>query len=96
MRTGRKKQNRMAKLCVTSMVFLLIVLMSAQITRLYRKNQELAVKEAAYEAQKTEEEARRQQLEEQEKSLGSQDYIEQEAHRYGLFYDDEIIFREKE
>lgn len=96
MSRGRKKQNRMAKFSITCMVCLLIALMSTQIIKLYHKNQELAVKEATYEAQKLEEEARQQELAEQEKSMESQDYIEKEAHRYGLFYDDEIIFREKE
>ena len=96
MSRGRKKQNRMAKFSITCMVFLLIALMSTQIVKLYHKNQELAVKEASYEEQKREEEARRLELEEQEKSMESQEYIEKEAHRYGLFYDDEIIYREKE
>lgn len=95
MSIGRKKQNRMAKFSITCMVALLIALMSTQIVKLYQKNQELALKEASYEAQKREEEARQQELEEQEKSMNSQEYIEKEAHRYGLFYDDEIIYREK-
>ncbi len=92
----RKKQNRMARLSITCMVFLLIVLMSTQIVKLYHKNQELYAKEQSYEEQKLEEEARQKELEEQEKNLGSQDYIEQEAHRYGLYYDDEIIYREED
>ena len=96
MSRGRKKQNRMAKFCITCMVCLLIALMSTQIVKLYHKNQELAVKEASYKEQMREEEARQQELAEQEKRMESQDYIEKEAHRYGLFYDDEIIFREKE
>ena len=78
------------------MVFLLIALMSTQIVKLYHKNQELAAKEASYEERKLEEEARQQELQEQEKSMESQEYIEKEAHRYGLYYDDEIIYREKE
>ena len=49
----------------------------------------------AYEEQKLEEEARQKELEEKEKNMQSQDYIEKEAHRYGLFYDDEIIYREE-
>ncbi len=96
MSRGRKKQNRMAKLSITCMVCLLIVLMSTQIVKLYHKNQELAVREAAYEEQKRAEEARQQELEEKEKSMESQEYIENEAHRYGLFYDDEIIYREQD
>lgn len=96
MSIGRKKQNRMAKLSITCMVCLLIVLMSTQIVKLYHKNQELAVREAAYQEQKQAEEARQQELEEKEKSMESQEYIENEAHRYGLFYDDEIIYREQD
>ena len=93
---GRKKQNRMARLCITCMVFLLLMLMSAQIVKLYNKNQELSAKEQAYEEQKLEEETRQQELAEQEKDMQSQEYIEKEAHRYGLYYDDEIIYREEE
>lgn len=96
MSRGRRKQNRMAKFSITCMVCLLVALMSAQIVKLYNKNQELSAKEAAYEEQKREEEARSKELEELEKSMQSQEYIEKEAHRYGLFYDDEIIYREKE
>ena len=96
MSRGRKKQNRMAKFSITCMVILLIILMSTQIVRLYHRNQELAAKEASYEEQKREEEVRQQELLEREKSMQSQDYIEKEAHRYGLFYDDEIIYRAKE
>ena len=96
MSRGRKKQNRMAKFSITCMVFLLIILMSTQIVKLYHRNQELAAKEASYEEQKREEEVRQQELLERETSMQSQEYIEQEAHRYGLFYDDEIIYREKE
>lgn len=92
----RRKQNRMAKFSITCMVFLLVALMSTQIVKLYNKNQELTAKEAAYEEQMREEEARSKELEELEKSMQSQEYIEKEAHRYGLFYDDEIIYREKE
>lgn len=86
----------MAKFSISCIVFLLIALMSTQIVKLYQKNQELAVKEAAYKEQKLAEEARQRELEEQEKSMESQEYIEKEAHRYGLFYDDEIIYRETE
>lgn len=96
MSRSRRKQNRMAKFSITCMVFLLVALMSTQIVKLYHKNQELSAKEAAYEEQKQEEEARSLELEELEKSMQSQEYIEKEAHRYGLFYDDEIIYREKE
>lgn len=91
----KRRQNRMARFSITCMVFLLIVLMSTQIVRLYNKNEELSAKEQSYEEQKLEEEARQKELEEKEKSMQSQDYIEKEAHRYGLFYDDEIIYREE-
>ena len=69
--------------------------MSTQIIKLYNKNQELSEKESTFEQQKLEEEARSKELEALEKSMDSKEYIEKEAHRYGLFYDDEIIYREK-
>jgi cell division protein DivIC len=86
----------MARISITCMVCLLIALLSTQIVKLYDKNQELAAKEASYQEQKQEEETRAQELEEQEKNMETQEYIEQEAHRYGLFYDDEIIYREQD
>jgi hypothetical protein len=55
-----KKQNRMARISITCMVCMLIALMSTQIVKLYNKNQELAAKEASYQAQKEEEETRAQ------------------------------------
>lgn len=95
MARGAKKQNRMAKLSITCMVLMLIGMMSTQIIKLYQKNEELALREKTYEEQKQEELARQQELAELEKTMQSQEYIEQEAHRYGLFYEDEIIFRER-
>ena len=95
MSRGRGKQNRLAKLSISCMVCLLVILMSTQIVRLYQKNQELIEKENTFEQKKLEEEARRKELEALEKTINSREYIEQEAHRYGLFYDDEIIYREK-
>ena len=95
MSRGKGKQNRLAKLSISCMVCLLVVLMSTQIVKLYNKNQELIEKESAFEQQKLEEEARSKELEALEKSMDSKEYIEKEAHRYGLFYDDEIIYREK-
>ncbi len=92
---GRGKQNRLAKLCISCMVCLLVALMSTQIVKLYNKNQELIEKESTFEQQRLEEEARSKELEALEKSMGSKEYIEKEAHRYGLFYEDEIIYREK-
>ena len=93
MSRGRGKQNRLAKLSISCMVCLLVILMSTQIVRLYQKNQELI--ENTFEQKKLEEEARSKELEALEKTINSREYIEQEAHRYGLFYDDEIIYREK-
>lgn len=95
MARGARKQNRMAKLSITCMVCMLIGMMSTQIVKLYERNQELSLRENAYEEQKQEELARQQELAELEKTMQSQEYIEQEAHRYGLFYEDEIIFRER-
>ena len=83
MSRGRKKQNRMAKFSITCMVCLLIALMSTQIVKLYHKNQELAVKEATYEEQKRAEEARQQQLQEQEKSdQNSPAFFNEHSFRY--------------
>lgn len=95
MARSTKKQNRMAKLSIVCMVCMLVGMLSTQIVKLYQKNEQLMLKEALYAEEKREEEAKQQELAEREKTIQSQEYIEQEAHRYGLFYEDEIIFRER-
>ena len=88
-----QKQNKMARISISCMVFMLVALMSV---RLNRKNKEYIAKEAALQEQKADEEARQQELEAYEKYTNSQDYIEDTAQsKLGLVYEDEIIFKEK-
>ena len=74
-----QKQNKMARISISCMVFMLVALMSVQIVRLNRKNKEYIAKEAALQEQKADEEARQQELEAYEKYTNSQDYIEDTA-----------------
>lgn len=91
-----QKQNKMARISISCMVFMLVALMSVQIVRLNRKNKEYIAKEATLQEQKADEEARQQELEAYEKYTNSQDYIEDTAQsKLGLVYEDEIIFKEK-
>ena len=91
-----QKQNKMARISISCMVFMLVALMSVQIVRLNSKNKEYIAKEAALQEQKADEEARQQELEAYEKYTNSQDYIEDTAQsKLGLVYEDEIIFKEK-
>ena len=91
-----QKQNKMARISISCMVFMLVALMSVQIVRVNRKNKEYIAKEAALQEQKADEEARQQELEAYEKYTNSQDYIEDTAQsKLGLVYEDEIIFKEK-
>lgn len=91
-----QKQNKMARISISCMVFMLVALMSVQIVRLNRKNKEYIAKEASLQEQKADEEARQQELEAYEKYTNSQDYIEDTAQsKLGLVYEDEIIFKEK-
>lgn len=92
----RKNQNRVAKLSISCMVFLMVALMSVQIVRLYQKNEMYTAKEASLQEQKLEEEARQKELEEYENYTRTQDYIEDTAQsKLGLVYDDQIIFKEQ-
>lgn len=92
----RTKSNRLAKLSISTMVILLVVLMSVQIVNLYHKNREYVAKEASLEAQKAAEESRQNELLEYEKYVKTQDYIEDTAQsKLGLVYEDQIIFKEE-
>ncbi|MDD6038750.1 MAG: septum formation initiator family protein [bacterium] len=96
MRGRKTKSNRLAKLSISTMVILLVSLMSVQIVRLYHKNQEYVAREASLEAQKAAEESRQSELEEYEKYVKTQDYIEDTAQsKLGLVYEDQIIFKEE-
>ena len=92
----KKKQNRAGKICISCMVLVLIMILSVQIVRLYGKNEEYKMQQKQLEAQLEEENQRAKDLQEQEKYVGSDEYVEDTAKsKLGMAYKDEIVFKEK-
>lgn len=73
-----------------------VVVMSVQIVRIYRKDQEYARQQTKLEQQLEEELARQKELEQYETYTQSNEYIEDVAKsKLGLTYENEIIFKEE-
>lgn len=95
-RYRRKEKNRTGRLSIACIVVFLLAVMSVQIVRLYEKNQEYAAREAVLNEQLEQETERRNEIEEYEKYIGSQEYVEDTAKsKLGLVYENEIIFKEE-
>lgn len=92
----KKNNNRAGKLCISMILVAFVAVMSVQIVKVYRKDQEYARRQAELELQLEEETARKEELEEYEAYTKSQQYIEDIAKsKLGLAYDNEIIFKEE-
>lgn len=90
------KANKNGKTCIIIIVFAMAVIMSVQITHLYKKNQQYIAQEASLKKQKKEELERQKELEDYEAYTQTQEYIEEIAKsKLGLVYNDEIIFKEQ-
>lgn len=86
----------MGKICITLMVLTLLGVMSIQIIGLYQKNQGYIAKEEKLNEQLADETERQTDLEEYEKYIKSQEYVEDVAKsKLGLVYDNEIVFKEE-
>lgn len=95
-RRGRQN-NRTGKLCVSLIVFTLLVVMSVQILNLHAKNQEYITQEQNLQEQLEEETERQADLKEREAYTQTQDYIEDIAKsKLGLLYNNEIVFKEED
>ncbi len=95
-KTGKKKQNRAGKVCISCMVLVLTAILSVQIVRLYGKNEEYKQQQKQLEVQLQEEEERSKELQEQEEYVGSEQYVEDTAKsKLGMAYPDEIVFKEQ-
>lgn len=93
----RKNNNRAGKLCISMILIAFVAVMSIQIVRIYRKDQEYAKRQEELELQLEEETARQQELEDYEAYTQSDEYIEDVAKsKLGLAYDNEIIFKEED
>ncbi|MEY8391976.1 septum formation initiator family protein [Lachnospiraceae bacterium 45-W7] len=92
----RGRQNKNGMLCITLIVLILAGVMSIQIINLHHKNESYRNRQKEMQAQLESEEQRKKELEEYEKYINSEEYIEQAAKtRLGLVHENEIIFKEK-
>lgn len=92
----RGKQNKNGMLCITLIVLILAGVMSVQIINLSHKNQSYGNRQQELQAQLESEQQRKKELEEYEKYINTEEYIEQAAKtRLGLVHKNEIIFKEK-
>lgn len=92
----RKKKNRAGRFSIACIVILLLAVMSVQIVRLNKKNQEYDLKEADLTEQLEQETERRDQLAEYKEYVGSQEYIKDIANAIlSMVEDNQIIFREE-
>ena len=95
-RRHARRKNRGAKLCITGIVVVLIVIMSVQIVHLNAKNAAYKEQQAQLEAQLEEEKQRTTDLENEQEYVNSDEYVEDTAKsKLGMAYDNEIIFKEE-
>lgn len=91
-RRRRRQSNGIASIIVIVLIFL--VVMSIQIFRLKKKEDGIAKRQIELSEQLEYEQQRSKELEELEKYMQTQEYIEDVAKsKLGLAYDNEIIFK---
>jgi cell division protein FtsL len=73
-----------------------VAVMSVQIAKTYQKDQTYTEQQAQLQAEYDEELSRQQELKEYESYTKTKEYVEQQANKQGLVYDDQIIFRESD
>lgn len=96
-RKRKKKENRMGKLCVSGIVFMFLIVMSIQIVKLYKEDQNYIAKEKELNEQLEDATEEQQQLADYEQYTQSQQYIEEVAKsKLGLVYNNEIVFKEQD
>lgn len=94
MKVRRRGRRNTGRLSVTIIVLALLVAMSIQVYRLKERDKELAQKEAAAVEALEKETQRADDIAELEDHMQSESFIVEMAHKLGLVFDDEIIFKE--
>ena len=90
-----KKDNRTGRICIALIVATFVVVMSIQIVKLYKKDQEYASRQDSLQSQLEDETEQQNALSDYEEYTQSQEYIEDIAKsKLGLVYDNEIVFKE--
>ena len=92
---AQQEQNKIARICISLILIVFMIAMTAQIQGVYDKKQAYIAKQAELEQQLLNEQERKAELEEYKAYIESQEYIEDVAKsKLGLLYENEIIFRE--
>ncbi len=92
----RKREKRPGRRSIACIVILLLIVMSVQIVKLYRRDQEYIQLEEELNAVYESETERKEQLSDYEEYIGSREYVEDTARsKLGMIYDNETIFREE-
>lgn len=90
------KQNKTGMVCITMIVLCLLVGISAQIFRLYGKNEAYKVKEKQLTNQLERELERQEEISAYEEYVTTPEYLKELAKtKLGLVNDNEIIFKEE-
>lgn len=94
-RQRKKDTNRVGRFCISMIVVVFVSVMSIQIIRVYKMDQEYIARQTQLEKELADEVERGKELAEFENYTKSQEYIEDIAKsKLGLAYDNEIIFKE--
>ena len=96
-KTNRTNKQKLILLIMVVVVFVVAcVFFTAEILQLRAKNLELEERKARLEELLSDEELRRDMLEDEEVYIQTKKYIEEKAKAIGYVYPDEIIFRKDE
>lgn len=92
----RKDSNRAGKIWISMIVFAFVTVMSVQIVKIYRKDQEYIEKQQQLEEELSNETERQEEMEQYEEYTKTREYVEDVAKsKLGLAYPNEIIFKEE-
>lgn len=92
-RVKRQLQHKLSMFAIASVIIVLIAILSVASISLHAKNKEYIAQEAELEAQIEAEENRAEEIDELEKYVGTDEYVEDVAkEKLGLVYPNEILF----
>lgn len=92
-RVKRQLQHKLSMFAIASVIIVLIAILSVASISLHAKNKEYIAQEAELEAQIEAEVNRAEEIDELEKYVGTDEYVEDVAkEKLGLVYPNEILF----
>ncbi len=95
-KSARRDDNRVGKVCIGVIIIIFVAVMSAQISKVYQKDQEKIAQEQELREQLQYELDRQEELKEYQEYINSKEYVEEQAQsKLSLLYENQIIFREK-